>query len=210
MLVTLLPIVFVTAPSALTCAVLDDELHRAWSWYGRCASTRPRAVWGQFASMAAFAAALQSASTSGRPALTQVNYDNGHFIDDKRVAFRNFANMCAFGLWRADYPDFQPNSATIKKPHSNIRNPTKKASANPAEAFSSKTNNPRNPNNPAKSGISFSSSPAPRQSGHIPWLHRRASSSRGPSCRGFPDRFCRCAAPECHTAPFSASGFHEP
>ena len=54
-----------------------------------------------------------------------------------------------------------------------------------------------------KSAVKLSSSPAPRQSGRTPWPHRRASSSRGPSCRGFPGRFCRCAAPECHTAPSS-------
>lgn len=60
------------------------------------------------------AAALQAASTSGRPVLMQVNYDNGHFTEDKAVTFRNFANMFAFGLWQAGHPDFQLN-ATAKK-----------------------------------------------------------------------------------------------
>jgi|GEM_PF-2368724 len=56
------------------------------------------------------AAALQNASTSGKPVLLQVNYDNGHFTEDKKVAFRNFANMYAFALWQAGHPDFQPNA----------------------------------------------------------------------------------------------------
>ena len=54
-----------------------------------------------------FAAALQDASKSGKPVLMQVNYDNGHFTEDKKVDFRNFANMYAFGLWQAGHPDFQ-------------------------------------------------------------------------------------------------------
>ena len=56
------------------------------------------------------AAALQSASTSGKPVLMQVNYDNGHFTEHKKVAFRNFANMHAFVLWPAGHPDFQPTA----------------------------------------------------------------------------------------------------
>ena len=55
-----------------------------------------------------FAAALQNASKSGKPVLLQVNYDNGHFTEDKKVTFRNFANMYAFALWQAGHPDFQP------------------------------------------------------------------------------------------------------
>ena len=54
-----------------------------------------------------FAAALQSATTSGKPVVLQVNYDNGHFTEDKSVAFRNFANMYAFALWQADHPAYQ-------------------------------------------------------------------------------------------------------
>lgn len=61
-----------------------------------------------------FAAALQNASTSGKPVLMQVNYDNGHFTEDKTVTFRNFANMFAFALWQAGHPDFQPKT-TAKK-----------------------------------------------------------------------------------------------
>ncbi len=59
---------------------------------------------------AKFAAALQNASASGKPVLLQVNYDNGHFTEDKKVAFRDFANMFAFSLWQTGHPDFQmPN-----------------------------------------------------------------------------------------------------
>ncbi|MVM31379.1 prolyl oligopeptidase family serine peptidase [Spirosoma sp. HMF4905] len=58
-----------------------------------------------------FAAALQNATASGKPVLMQVNYDNGHFTEDKAVTFRNFANMYAFALWQAGHPDFQPSDA---------------------------------------------------------------------------------------------------
>ncbi|HEX8326761.1 MAG TPA: prolyl oligopeptidase family serine peptidase [Hymenobacter sp.] len=61
-----------------------------------------------------FAAALQSASASGKPVLMQVNYDNGHFTEDKKVAFRNFANMYAFALWQAGHPNFQPAATAVK------------------------------------------------------------------------------------------------
>ena len=61
-----------------------------------------------------FAAALQAATSSGKPVLMQVNYDNGHFTEDKQVTFRNFANMFAFGLWQAGHPDFQPKMVVKK------------------------------------------------------------------------------------------------
>ena len=61
-----------------------------------------------------FAAALQAATTSGRPVLLQVNYDNGHFTEDKQVTFRNFANMYAFALWQAGHPAFQPRTVAAK------------------------------------------------------------------------------------------------
>ena len=51
---------------------------------------------------------------AGRPLLMQVNYKNDHFTEEKKVVFRNFANMYAFALWQAGYPDFQPNSVTVK------------------------------------------------------------------------------------------------
>jgi len=56
---------------------------------------------------AKFAAALQNASGSGKPVLLQVNYDNGHFTEDKKVTFRNFANMYSFCLWQTGHPEFQ-------------------------------------------------------------------------------------------------------
>lgn len=62
-----------------------------------------------------FAAALQNATTSGRPVLMLVNYDNGHFTEDKTVTFRNFANQYAFALWQAGHPDFQPVKMVVKK-----------------------------------------------------------------------------------------------
>jgi prolyl oligopeptidase len=55
-----------------------------------------------------FAAALQNASTSGRPVLLKINYDNGHFTEDKQVTWSNFANQYAFVLWQCGHPDFQP------------------------------------------------------------------------------------------------------
>ena len=57
---------------------------------------------------AKFAAALQNATASGKPVLLQVNYDNGHFTEDKQVTFRDFANMFAFCLWQTGHKDFQP------------------------------------------------------------------------------------------------------
>ncbi|MEO6669498.1 MAG: prolyl oligopeptidase family serine peptidase [Ferruginibacter sp.] len=55
-----------------------------------------------------FAAALQNASSSGKPVLLKINYDNGHFTEDKNVTFANFANQYAFVLWQSGHPDFQP------------------------------------------------------------------------------------------------------
>jgi prolyl oligopeptidase len=55
-----------------------------------------------------FAAALQHASTSGKPVLMMVNYDSGHFTEEKEVTFRNFANQYSFVLWQTGHPDFQP------------------------------------------------------------------------------------------------------
>ena len=62
-----------------------------------------------------FVAAIQRASTSGRPALMLVNYDNGHFTEDKAVTYRNFANQFAFALWQAGHPGYQPKPLVKKK-----------------------------------------------------------------------------------------------
>lgn len=63
-----------------------------------------------------FVAAVQQASTSGRPALLKVNYDNGHFTEDKAVTFRNFADQHAFCLWQAGHPGFQPREQAAGRP----------------------------------------------------------------------------------------------
>lgn len=44
-------------------------------------------------------AAMQGASASDRPVLLKVNYDDGHFTEDKSVTFKNFAGQYAFMLW---------------------------------------------------------------------------------------------------------------
>lgn len=55
-----------------------------------------------------FAAALQATSSSARPQLLKVNYDNGHFTEDRLVTFRNFADQYSFMLWQTGHPEFQP------------------------------------------------------------------------------------------------------
>jgi prolyl oligopeptidase len=55
-----------------------------------------------------FIAALQGATTSGNPVLMKVNYDNGHFTEEKIVTFKNFAGQYAFLLWQTGHKDFQP------------------------------------------------------------------------------------------------------
>jgi prolyl oligopeptidase len=54
-----------------------------------------------------FAAALQNASISGKPVIMKVNYDNGHFTEDKSVTFANLADQFAFAMWQCGHPDFQ-------------------------------------------------------------------------------------------------------
>lgn len=63
-----------------------------------------------------FAAAVQNASTSGRPVLMKVNYDNGHFTEDREVTFANFADQFAFVMWQCGHPGFQ-----VKKEASNSK-----------------------------------------------------------------------------------------
>jgi prolyl oligopeptidase len=55
-----------------------------------------------------FVAALQSASASPNPVLMMVNYDSGHFSEEKTVSFRDAANQMAFLLWQTGHKDFQP------------------------------------------------------------------------------------------------------
>lgn len=59
---------------------------------------------------AKFVAALQNASVSGKPVLMKVNYDNGHFTEDKEVTFKNFAGQFAFLLWQTGNREFQPSN----------------------------------------------------------------------------------------------------
>ena len=54
-----------------------------------------------------FAAALQHATASGKPVLLRVDYDNGHFSEDKTVVFREVADQMSFMLWQTGHPDFQ-------------------------------------------------------------------------------------------------------
>ncbi len=54
-----------------------------------------------------FAAAMQNATSSGKPVLLKVNYDNGHFTEDKQVTWENFADQYAFMMWQCGHPDFQ-------------------------------------------------------------------------------------------------------
>jgi prolyl oligopeptidase len=54
-----------------------------------------------------FAAAAQNATASGKPVFMKVNYDNGHFTEDKDVTFANFADQFAFVLWQCGHPGFQ-------------------------------------------------------------------------------------------------------
>src|SRR5215831_20213634 len=55
-----------------------------------------------------FIAALQNNSSSKKPVLMKVNYDNGHFTEEKIVTFKNFASQCAFLLWQTGHKDAQP------------------------------------------------------------------------------------------------------
>jgi prolyl oligopeptidase len=55
-----------------------------------------------------FIAALQSDSSSKKPVLMKVNYDNGHFTEEKTVTFKNFASQYSFLLWQTGHKDFQP------------------------------------------------------------------------------------------------------
>jgi prolyl oligopeptidase len=55
-----------------------------------------------------FVAAVQAASSSKRPVLMKVNYDNGHFTEEKTVTFKNFAGQYAFLLWQTGHKEFQP------------------------------------------------------------------------------------------------------
>lgn len=56
---------------------------------------------------AKFAAVMQNSSTSGKPVLFYVDYDNGHFTQDKNVTFRSYADMYAFALSQTNHANFK-------------------------------------------------------------------------------------------------------
>lgn len=53
-----------------------------------------------------FVASAQKASTSGKPVLLKVNYDDGHFTEDREVTYANFADQFAFMMWQCGHPLF--------------------------------------------------------------------------------------------------------
>jgi prolyl oligopeptidase len=57
---------------------------------------------------AKFVAAMQSANASERPTLMKVNYNSGHFTEEKNATFDNVASQYAFLLWQTGHKDFQP------------------------------------------------------------------------------------------------------
>lgn len=58
---------------------------------------------------AKFAAMMQLNSATTKPALLKVNYDNGHFTENKNVTYLDFAHQFGFVLWQCGHPDFQLN-----------------------------------------------------------------------------------------------------
>ncbi len=62
-----------------------------------------------------FAATVQHASTSGKPVLMNVNYENGHFTEDREVTFANFADQYAFVMWQFGHSDFQLKKDAFKQ-----------------------------------------------------------------------------------------------
>ncbi len=61
-----------------------------------------------------FAAAIQNSSSSGKPVLMKVNYENGHFTEDREVTRANFADQYAFVMWQCGHPDFQVKKGNLK------------------------------------------------------------------------------------------------
>jgi len=53
-----------------------------------------------------FAAAMQNNSVSGKPVLLRVDYNNGHFTEDRKVTWNNYADMFSFLLWQTGHNDF--------------------------------------------------------------------------------------------------------
>ena len=55
-------------------------------------------------------AKMQSLERQQKPVLLLVNYDSGHWSEEKSVQFRNDANVYSFALWQAGHKDFQPGN----------------------------------------------------------------------------------------------------
>lgn len=56
---------------------------------------------------AKFAAMMQLNTATSKLALLKVNFDNGHFTEDKNVTHLDFAHQFGFVLWQCGHPDFQ-------------------------------------------------------------------------------------------------------
>jgi len=54
-----------------------------------------------------FVAALQNASTSGKPVMLRVDYNNGHFTDNRSVDFKQTADIYAYIFWALGHPEFK-------------------------------------------------------------------------------------------------------
>jgi prolyl oligopeptidase len=54
-----------------------------------------------------FAAMMQLNSASKKPALLKVNYDSGHFTEEKNIMYLDFAHQFGFVLWQCGHRDFQ-------------------------------------------------------------------------------------------------------
>ncbi len=78
----------VAYPAVITTVGMNDPRVAAW-------------VTGKFA------AALQQSSSSGKPALLAVNYNSGHFTEDRVISAKRYADVLAFALWQCGHPDFQ-------------------------------------------------------------------------------------------------------
>ena len=74
--------------------------------------------------VAKMVARLQSASTSGRPVLLRVDFDEGHGLGSSRPQReRLLADEFSFVLWQSGDPEFQPDFQVV--PHSETREPSK-------------------------------------------------------------------------------------
>jgi len=54
-----------------------------------------------------FVAALQNATSSGKPVMLRVDYDNGHFTDDRSVDLKQKADIYSYIFWAIGHPDFK-------------------------------------------------------------------------------------------------------